>query len=133
MRKVLRKYLERIPLFTVFCGKSTSPLVCNENFLLTKTALFMKTTRGEGGDPLDKYLRWIIIKKDTGDTSVFFCEFCKLFKKTFFTENLQFTVSVFGQFQQWIQQKNINGYNALAGAHSGPYQTSVMELFWENT
>ena len=59
----------------------------------------MRATRSEGRDPLDKYLQWIIIKKETL-AQVFFCTFCKIFKKTFFTENLQFAASVFGQFQQ---------------------------------
>lgn len=55
----------------------------------------MKTTKSEGGDPLDKYLRLIIIEKQT-PAQVFFCEFCKISKGTFFKENLQFTASVFG-------------------------------------
>ena len=60
-----------------------------------KTVILMKTTKSEGGDPLDKYLRLIIIEKQT-PAQVFFCEFCKISKGTFIKENLRFTASVFG-------------------------------------
>ena len=115
MRKVLRKYLERIPLFTVFCGKSTSPLVCNENFLLTKTALFMKTTRGEGGDPLDKYLRWIIIKKDTGDTSVFFVNFANFLRKPFLQKTSSLLFLYLVNFNNEFNRKISMGIMLLQG------------------
>ena len=115
MRKVLRKYLERIPLFTVFCGKSTSPLVCNENFLLTKTALFMKTTRGEGGDPLDKYLRWIIIKKDTGDTSVFFVNFANFLRKPFLQKTSSLLFLYLVNFNNEFNRKTSMGIMLLQG------------------
>ena len=71
------------------------------------------------------------IKKETL-AQVFFCEFCEIFKNTFFTEHLRTIVSVSNQKErQCYDQQKITGGN-LKYISSKNFTRSLEKRLWQN-
>ena len=67
------------------------------------------------------------IKKETL-VQLFSCEFCEIFKNTFFTEHLRTTASVRREFVLNVMRHFV----IAVGLYLGSCQTSMMELFFWN-